>query len=113
MYLRAAFFEGRIRPGFEEAFERFVDERLVPLWTRFPGATRVEVLREVEADEGAQRYPMVLQISYPDRAAIERALSSAVRYESRALTQQLLQLFEGRVFHVVFRQAGHATAADA
>jgi len=113
MYLRAAFFEGSIRPGCEEAFHRFVDERLVPLWTRFPGATRVEVLREVEAEDGSHRYPMVLQLTYPDREAIGRALASPVRHESRAVTQELLKMFDGRVFHVVYRHAAHAMAADA
>jgi hypothetical protein len=47
MFKRLAFFEGAIRPGREAAFDAYVNERLVPLWTRFPKALRVEVLREV------------------------------------------------------------------
>jgi hypothetical protein len=45
---------------------------------------------------------MVLQITYPSREAIEIALRSPERGASRELTQELLKMFEGRVFHVVY-----------
>ena len=83
MIKRFAFFEGAIKPGCETAFDAYVNEKLVPLWTRFPGALRVEVLREVEAEDGSHRYPMALATTYPDKAAIATALASPVRYESR------------------------------
>lgn len=111
MMIRCAFFEGRIATGREQEFDAFVHERLVPLWTRFPGAQRVEVLREVQAEDGSHRYPMVLQTVYPSQAAIEAALESAVRYQSRAATQELMTMFEGRIFHVVYRCAPGEPAA--
>ena len=83
-------------------------EKLVPLWRRFPKAVRVEVLREVEAEDGSHRYPMVLEITYPDRAAVAEALASAVRTESREVTKGLSQFFDGRIFHVVYGLAEHA-----
>lgn len=105
MFIRAAFFEGRILPGREAEFDAFIAERLLPLWRRFPGATRVDVMREVEAEDGSHRYPLVLQIAYPSREAIDVALASPVRTESRAVSQELLKLFAGRVFHVIYRVA--------
>jgi hypothetical protein len=45
MFKRLAFFEGAIAHGREVDFDAYINERLVPLWTRFPGATRVEILR--------------------------------------------------------------------
>ena len=107
MLKRFAFFEGAIRPGCEAAFDAYVNERLVPLWTRFPGATRVEILRESEAEEGSHRYPMALAVTYPDRAAMERALASPVRSESREVTKGLHDYFDGRIFHVVYDLADH------
>ncbi len=107
MLKRLAFFEGAIKPGCEAAFDAYIDEKLVPLWTRFPGATRVEILREVEAEDGSHRYPLALAITYPDKRAIERALESPVRYESREVTKGLYQFFEGRIFHVVYDFADH------
>jgi len=111
MLKRHAFFEGAIRPGCETAFEAYVNEMLVPLWTRFPGALNVEVLREVEAEDGSHRYPMVLAITYPDLPAIAKALASPIRLESREVTKGLNEFFEGRIFHVVYRFEDHAPAA--
>jgi antibiotic biosynthesis monooxygenase (ABM) superfamily enzyme len=110
MFKRIAFFEGTIAPGREAEFDAYIKERLVPLWTQFPGATRVEVLREVEAEGGAHRYPLVLQTTYPERDVIEKALASKVRFESREMTKGLLAMFDGRVFHVVYEFDDHAAA---
>lgn len=110
MFKRVAFFEGTIAHGREAEFAAYINERLVPLWTQFPGATRVEVLREVEAEDGSHRYPLVLQTTYPDRGAIEIALASKVRFESREMTKGLLAMFEGRVFHVVYELDDYAVA---
>lgn len=109
MFKRLAFFEGAIARGREVEFDAYVQKRLVPLWTQFPGATRVEVLREVEAEDGSHRYPLVLQTTYPTRNAIETALASKVRFESREMTKGLLAMFEGRVFHVVYELGDHTT----
>jgi hypothetical protein len=113
MIKRLAFFEGAVRAGREADLDAYVTEKLVPLWTRFPGAVRVEILREIEAEDGSHRYPMVLEITYPDRAAIEEALASAVRAESREVTKGLNRFFDGRIFHVVYRLAEHKRASGA
>jgi len=111
MYKRLAFFEGAIAHGREAEFDAYIKDRLVPLWTQFPGATRVETLREVEAEDGSHRYPLVLQTTYPTRGAIEKALASKVRLESREMTKGLLAMFEGRVFHVVYELNDYAASA--
>ena len=38
-------------------FDAYVNDRLVLLWTKFPGAQRVEILRETEAEDGSQLSP--------------------------------------------------------
>lgn len=103
MYIRCAFFRGRVRPGSEETFTHFVRDKLVPLWSRFPGADEVRVLRQEEADVAEPHYAMVLAIRYPSRAAIEEALASEARTKSRAVTAELVPLFDGDIFHTVFR----------
>jgi hypothetical protein len=40
-------------------------------------------MREVEADDGAHRLPLVLQIAYPDRTALNEALASPIRARGR------------------------------
>ena len=103
MYIRYAFFEGRVKDGCAAAFAAFVRDRLVPLWTTFPGAEEVRVLRQVAADDGAPRFEMVLAIRYPSLEAIEIAVKSDVRARSRAETQELVKMFDGRIFHNVFK----------
>lgn len=102
MIVRYALFEGEIHAGREAEFRAFVKERLVPLWTQFPGAQNVRVLDGTDRDEGAPTYAMALAITYPDMEAVETALKSPFRAESRAVTGELLTLFTGKVHHHVF-----------
>jgi hypothetical protein len=37
MLIRCAFFRGHVKPGMEEEFFRHVHDKLVPLWSQFPG----------------------------------------------------------------------------
>jgi antibiotic biosynthesis monooxygenase (ABM) superfamily enzyme len=105
MFMRCAFFEGKVKPGCDDAFAKFVKERLVPLWAKFPGAEEVRVLRQQESDTDKPHYAMVLAITYPSRAAIEEAMRSDVRSRSREETAELVKMFEGRIFHTVFETA--------
>jgi hypothetical protein len=102
MIIRYALFEGEIHLGKDAEFRSFVKERLVPLWTQFPGATEVRVLDGLDRDEGAPVYAMALAIRYPDMAAVEKALQSDVRFQSREVTGELLKLFTGKVHHHLF-----------
>ena len=108
MYIRYAFFEGHVKSGKEADFAAFVRDRLVPLWTTFPGANEVRVLRQTDSDTAEPHYAMVLAIRYPDLAAIDLALKSDVRQKSREETQELVKLFDGRIFHTVFSLAHEA-----
>ncbi len=111
-FIRCAFFRGRVKPGQEAAFTEFVRRRLVPLWTRFPGAEEVRVLRQEESDAGAPRFEMVLVIRYPSKAAIEQALASDVRQQSRGVTAEMMTMFEGDIFHTVFRADEYPLPTD-
>jgi len=110
MYIRCAFFEGHVKSGFDAEFKAFVREKLVPLWTKFPGAEEVRVLHQTESDTAEPHYAMVLAIKYPNMAAIELALKSDVRNQSRLVTQDLVKMFDGRIFHTVFEAAHFGTA---
>jgi hypothetical protein len=98
MFTRVGFFEGKIRSGHEADFDRYVRETLLPIWRQTPHALRVEVMREVQADDAAHRFPMVLQIAYPDRKALDEALASPVRALGREATRGLYEFFAGRFF---------------
>lgn len=107
MITRFALFEGSVKPGKTEDFRTAVKERLVPLWTQFPGNSDVRVMFGEERDEGAPEFPLILAISYPDRAAMTGALESDARNRSREVTGEIVsEFFEGRIHH-------HVTEANA
>ena len=102
MLTRCAYFEGQIHEGKAELFDRFVDERLMPLWRQFPGSTDMRVLRDVSADPHAPHLRMVLEVDYPDMETIETALASSVRTRAKVETEKLMTMFDGRIYHVIF-----------
>ncbi len=101
MITRTAIFEGRVTPGLEEQFFAAVEMRLAPLWRRFPHALDVRWLRITVKDTDAPPIAMIQQIDYPSLAALEAAIASPIRSEARAVTMELMKMFEGRFYHVV------------
>lgn len=102
MITRYALFEGSVAPDRKADFRAAVNDRLVPLWTRFPGNTDVRVMFGAERDEGAPEFPLILAITYPDRAAMEGALDSDERNRSRDVTAEIVaRYFVGRIHHHV------------
>ena len=96
----------------EQAFNNYIRKELVPLWTRFPGAQEVRVLRQVESDVGDPHFGMVLSVRYPTRESIEIALVSEVRLKSREVSKDLIAMFDGTVFHTVFSADEYALPTD-
>ena len=102
MITRYALFEGSVRPGRTDEFRQAVLSRLVPLWRQFEGAREVRVMFGEDRDEGAPEFPHILAISYPDRAAMERALQSPARAQSREVTGEIVgEFFDGGIHHHV------------
>lgn len=102
MITRFALFEGRVKSGLTAAFREAVQGRLVPLWRQFPGAVEVRVMFGEDHDPGAPEFPLILAISYPDRATMEAALESPARAQSRDVTGEIVMaFFEGNIHHHV------------
>jgi len=108
---RSAIFEGRIMPGCEEAFFAAVRYRLAPLWAQFPDASNVRWQRIAARDEDAPPIVMLQQVDYPSLAALEAALASPIRARARAVTMEILEMFEGRFYHLVSAGNGMESAA--
>ena len=101
MLTRTAIYEGTIHPGQEENFFRRVHDELEPLWRRFPNVTAVRVQRMRTADPDARPIAMILEMDFPDQAAIDACLASPIRPESHAATVEVMKLFDGRFYHLV------------
>lgn len=102
MITRYALFEGKVKDGQTAAFRQAVLETVLPKWKAFPGALDVRVSFAEKRDDGAPEFPLILAINYRDMAAVDAALASPVRAESRAATEAVLaRYFEGRIHHHV------------
>jgi quinol monooxygenase YgiN len=100
MITRFALFEGHVKEGQIEAFRAAVLAEILPKWKAFPGALAVRVCFANERDEGAPELPLILAISYPDRAAVDQALASPARTQAKAATEAVLaRFFTGRIHH--------------
>lgn len=102
MITRFALFEGTVKDGKTAEFRAAVKERLVPLWTQFTGNCGVRVMFGEDRDEGAPEFPLILAITYPDMATMERALEAPARFQSKEVTGEIVEAFiEGRIHHHV------------
>ena len=101
MLTRTAIYEGTIRAGHEAEFRRRVRDELEPLWRRFPHVAAVRVQTTVSHDPDARPIAMILEMDFPDQAAIDDCLASSIRPESHAATEAVMTLFEGRFYHLV------------
>ena len=102
MITRFALFEGTVAKDQILAFRTAVKERLVPLWTQFPGNTDVRVMFSDDRDDGAPEFPLILAITYPDKDIMNVALETPVRHQSKEVTGQVVEeFFDGRIHHHV------------
>ena len=101
MLTRTAIYEGTIQAGQEDTFFRRVRDELQPVWQRFPHVTAVRVQRMTSADKDSRPIAMILEMDFPDMAAIEDCLASPIRPESHAATLEVMKLFDGRFYHFV------------
>jgi hypothetical protein len=100
MITRFALFEGRLKEGQAAAFRAAVLAEVLPKWKAFPGAVAVRVCFANERDEGAPELPMILAITYRDRAGVDTALASPARSQAKAATESVMsRFFTGRIHH--------------
>lgn len=108
MITRYALFEGHVNEGDIEAFRAAVLTEILPNWKAFPGVLAVRVCFSDERDEGAPELPLVLAISYPDRAAMDTALASPARARAKAATEAVMaRFFSGRIHHHITQAHDH------
>ena len=102
MFVRCAFFKGKIKPGMEEAFHAHWREYLVPLWSAFPHLLELRVLCGVESDDAESPFPLVMAMKFASRVHIAEALDSPTRWASKETSKKLFEMFDGHVIHTVF-----------
>ena len=59
------------------------------------------VQRTITADKYCRPIAMILEMDFEDMKAIEDSMASKIRLESHAATKNVMQLFDGRFYHLV------------
>lgn len=109
MLTRCAAFVGTVKDGLDADMRAYVDEELTPLWRQFTGAQEVRVMFGIADDPNGPAIPLILAIDYPDEAAMEQALASPARYESRDLLPAFYERFfeDVRLLHYLMESEPH------
>ncbi|KAF4530415.1 hypothetical protein B566_EDAN018559 [Ephemera danica] len=94
-------------------FDAFVAEQIVPLMKRFPGVRAVRVLRALSVEEDGPPLHMTFESVYDSPQAMAHAFTFPVRQELKARMQEILPLFDGRLFHVTHRLLADEALAPA
>ena len=93
MITRMAIFEGTVKPGRDAEMRSFVEGELAPLWRQCAGADEVRVLFASKLDPQGPVIPCILQITYPNQAAIKQAMASPARHISRDMLPEFYEQF--------------------
>jgi quinol monooxygenase YgiN len=110
MITRFALFEGYVQQAQTEAFRAAVLTEILPKWRAFPGALAVRVCFENERDQGSAEIPLILAISYADRAAVDLALASPERAQAKAATESVMsRFFKGTIHHHITDAHDHVS----
>ncbi len=112
MLTRTAIYEGRIKEGRADAFFEAVEGTLDPIWRQFPHVRAVRVQRIVRADAGAPAIAMIMEMDFPDAASMEQSLASPIRERAHAATLAVMEMFEGRFYHLVAEPTVFVAAED-
>ena len=75
MYVRCAYFEGTVAAENRERFDRFFDEEVIPMITRFPNLRRVRLLRGEWFEEGAPGIYQTIELTFDSKDDIDAALA--------------------------------------
>ena len=100
MFVRCAYFEGTIAPGDLARFEEVVRQGIAPAMSRFPGIRRLEFRFGRDFETSQRCICFSIEHAYDSREDIHRAITSDARKAMQADLDELMDLFEGRVYHV-------------
>ena len=104
MIVRSAVLEGTVPEADRAQFDRHMAGPVLDAIRTYPGIMRVVLRRLVQADEGSPAVYMVFDLYFDSVEAMDAALASPIRQAVRQQIAQAMSLFQGRVYHQVFRE---------
>lgn len=100
MYVRCAYFEGNVAEAKRERFESIVREQMAPKMRRFPRIRSLRLLWGREHEVPERSIYLVIEHGYDSLEDIQAAITSDVRAGMQDAIDELVSLFDGRIWHV-------------
>lgn len=108
MIIRSAYLEGRVAEADRAAFDAHMRGPVLAAIGTYPGLRQVRLRQIEQADEGAPPVYMVFDLAFDSLQAMDAALASPTRQAVRAIIQEGMRPFQGRVYHLVFNEESRA-----
>ena len=100
MFVRHAYFEGTVALEDRERFETVVREQVAPGMRRFPRIRRLAYHWGLEFETDDRRIHLTIEHAYDSLEDIAAAITSEPRRAIQGPLDEMLSLFDGRVYHV-------------
>lgn len=100
MWVRSAFWCGRIRPGHEAEFIAAVDEELIPALARLPGVRGARSLWPRRLEDDPPPIACQVIVEFDGEAEVDRMLASPERLALRTRVGEIAALFDGTISHI-------------
>jgi hypothetical protein len=100
MYLRCAYFEGNVAANDRERFESIVREQVTPKMLEFPRIRSLKLLWGREQEVSDRGIYLAIEHEYDSLEDLHTAITSDVRAGMKSAIDELVSLFEGRIYHV-------------
>jgi antibiotic biosynthesis monooxygenase (ABM) superfamily enzyme len=106
MWVRSAFWEGKLRPGQEHAFMAEIDNAIAPAMRKLPGVKGVQALWPKAYEDRSTEIVCQFLVFFDSEADLALMISSPGRNAVRERVAELkLRCFEGRISHINYEYA--------
>ena len=112
MIIRSAILEGRVAEENRVDFDNHMATTVLDAIARYPSIGEVRLRRPVESEPGAPTIYMVFDLWFDSLADMHAALASPIRQEVRASISEVMQSFDGRVYHLVLEEIATKDASS-
>jgi hypothetical protein len=102
MHVRAGIFEGTVDPKDQPAFDAFIQEKVLPILTSFPKIRQARVLRSKSVEDDGPPIYQVFEMQFDTAEDCAAALASPTRARSRAALAEVMPMFKGRIYHIMY-----------
>lgn len=102
MWIRSAFWSGRIKAGLEARFSAAIDDELVPALIALPGVVAARALWPRRFEDSPPPIACQIIVEFASKADVDHMLASPERHTLRGRVREIAAMFDGQISHIDF-----------